>query len=151
MKKAGKILAAVFAALCLVLSLLVVVLAQVTKSAQADPEAFKKRMEEVTADANVPEDDEEEIATFMESITDFFLDLDLNYGKAMSQGVVGSILSLVVLIAILINVPKMPISTPVIASIAALGGAIYCSLLMWLMVIALIGCVLVLVANLRES
>ncbi len=151
MGKAGKIIASIFAIICLVLSLLVIVLAQVTKAAQEDPEAFKEKMHQVTVDADVPEGDQEEVTAFMESITDFFLDLDLDYAKAMSQGVVGSILSLVILIAVLISVPKMPISTPAIASIAALGGAIYCSLIMWLMVIALIGSVLVLVAKLRES
>ena len=144
-------MAVIFASLCLVLSLLVIILAQVTKTAQEDPEAFREGMQEVTADADVSESDQEQVETVMESITDFFLNLDLDYGKAMSQGVAGSILSLVILISVLINVPKMPIITPAIASVAALVGAIYCSLIMWLMVIALIGSVLVLVAKLRES
>lgn len=151
MKKAGKVVAAIFACICLVLSILVVILAQTTKTAQEDPEAFREKMEQVTTDADVSDGDQEEIASFMETITDFFLELDLDYSKAISQGVVGSILSLVILITVLINVPKMPVSTPAIASIAALGGAIFCSLIMLFMVIALIGSLLVLIANLKRS
>ena len=138
MRKAGKIIAAIFASICIVASLITVVVAIGAKGAQDDPEAFKKSMREVSANASETEPDE---ATKI--VQDYFL--NLNHEKVLSQGIVGAILSIVILVTVLINVPSMPIITPAIASIASLGGAIYCGwVIMMFMVITLIGSGLVL-------
>ena len=150
MKKAGKIIAAIFASICIVVSLITLGVGFTAKAVQEDPDAFKEGMQQLTAGADVPESEKEDVDASMEGTTDFLLNMD--HKKMSSQGVVGAILSLIILVTVLINVPKMPIVTPAIASVASLGGAIYCGwLIMFFMGVALIGSVLVLIANLKQD
>ncbi|MXZ43579.1 MAG: hypothetical protein F4Z01_01160 [Gammaproteobacteria bacterium] len=149
MRKAGKIVATIFALACLVLSTFTVVLAFASKSDQENPENSAGEMKQVTADDNATESDQEDIKTPTDAVK--FLSEDVDFGKAMSRGSVRSILSLVIVVSVFVNVPKWPFLPPAIASVAAIGGAIYCTLITWIFVIALIGTVLVMVASLRQS
>lgn len=148
MRKAEKIIAAIFASICIVTSFITVIVAFGAKAAQKDPEAFKEDFQQVM-DADMSEADREQAEKLMKSVVDYFL--ELNHKKVLSQGIVGAILSIVILVTVLINYPSMPIVTPAIASLASLGGAIYCGwVIMMFMVITLIGSGLVLLANLQQ-
>lgn len=150
MRTAGKVIAAIFASICIVASLTTIGFAFVAQAAQEDPAALTAEMEEITADSDVPESSQADVEAGMEAAADFLLGIDA--AKMRSQGIVGLILSLVILVTIFINIAKMPIITPAIASVAALGGAVYCGwVIMFFMVLALIGCVLVLIANLKTN
>lgn len=144
MKKAGKIIAAIFASLSIVVSLIFAGIAFGGKFTQDNPDLIQESLEE--AGESLSESDMEEMEAVQELIG------DVDFEKMMSQGLVGAILSVVVLVTVLINVSSMPMVTPAIASVAALGGAIYCGIgIAIFMVPALIGSVLVLVANMKES
>ena len=148
MRKAGKIIAAIFASICIVASLITVGVALFAKIAQEDPEAFKADTYESMV-ANVSESDREDAEAVAQQVIDFTL--DLNHKKVLSQGIVGAILSIIILVTVLINLPNTPIVTPAIASIASLVGAIYCGwLIMIFMAVTLIGSGLVLLANLQR-
>ncbi len=144
MKKAGKIIAAIFASLCIVVSLIVAGVALGGNFVQENPDIIQEGMEE--AGDTMSESEKEGMEAAQELIG------DADFEKMMRQGLVGAILSVVVLVTVLINVSSMPMVTPAIASVAALGGAIYCGIgIAIFMVPALIGSVLVLVANMKES
>ena len=148
MSKAGKIIAAIFASICIVASLITVIVAIFAKVVQEDPEKFKAEIQEMVASS--PESNRAQTEEGMKKVADYML--NLNHGKVLSQGVVGAILSIVILVTVLINLPSMPIVTPAVASIASLGGAIYCGwVIMVFMVITLIGSGLVLIANLQQD
>ena len=144
MKKAGKIIAAIFASICIIVSLITAGIAAAGKFAQENPELIQENMEQ--AGVTVSESDKTDLEAFENLMK------DVDFGKVISQGLVGAFLSVIVLITVLINVSKIPILTPAIASVAALVGAIYCGwLIAFFMVVALIGSVLVLIAKLQES
>lgn len=144
MKKAGKIIAAIFASLCIVVSLIVAGVALGGNLVQENPDIMQEGMEEV---GDTMSESEKES---MEAVQQIIGDAD--FDTMIRQGVVGAILSVIVLVTVLINVSSMPMVTPAVASVAALGGAIYCGIVIAIfMVPALIGSVLVLVANLKES
>lgn len=149
MIKAGKIVATIFALACLVLSAFTVVLAFASKSDQDIPESSTEETKHIAGDVNVPESDQEDIESAMDAVK--FLSADVDFNKAISRGVVGCILSLVIVLSVFISVSKWPSLPPAIASVAALGGAIYCTLITWVFVLALIGTGLILVASLRKS
>ena len=112
--------------------------------AQEDPEAFSEALHENSSEMTETDVD------LAETVEDFLLNLD--HKQMRRQGIFGVILSIIILVSVLINVPKMPIVTPAIASISALVGAIYCGIgILICMVLALIGCILVLVAKLQEQ
>ena len=144
MKKAGKIIASIFASICIVVSLITVGVGFAGEMANKDPDALKDAMQQSQTEMTEAEKE----AT--KAVGDFMMNID--HERMIPQGAVGALLSIVILVTVLINVPKIPIITPAIASVAALGGAIYCGMvIMIFMVVALIGCVLVLVANFQES
>ena len=131
-------------------SLVTVIVAFAAKVVQEDPDAFEEGMQQITEDADVPESDQEAVESGMKMAGEFMMNLD--HTKMTSQGMVGAILSLVILVIVLIKIPSFPAITPAIASLAAIWGAIYCgTVIMIFMVIALIGCVLVLIPSLKES
>lgn len=144
MKKAGKIIAAVFASICIVVSLITAVTGMGGGFIQDNPDLMKEGMEETGATMS---DSEKEA---MQATGEILMEID--FEKMVPQGIVGVILSVIVLVSVLINVPKMPILTPAIAGVAAIGGGFYCGwLILFFMAVALIGCVLVLIGNLQES
>lgn len=147
MKKAGKIIAAIFASINIVVALIQVVVGLGGQFAQDNPELIQESMEQATA--NMPEE-QAAVQPDIDALEEQLGNLD--FSKATSQGIVGAILSVIILVTVLINVSSMPFITPAIASVAALGGAIYCGwFLMPFMVLALIGSVLVLLANLKAA
>ena len=85
MRKAGKIVATIFALACLVLSTFTVVLAFASKSDQENPENSAGEMKQVTADDNATESDQEDIKTPTDAVK--FLSEDVDFGKAISRGV----------------------------------------------------------------
>ena len=151
MRKAGKIIAAIFASICIVVSLGTVGVAFFAKIAQEDPEAFKEEFYKSSPTLEGVSESEREIAEeTMEGVLNWFLDLD--HGWVLSQGIVGAILSIVILVTVLMNLPNMPIVTPAIACGASLVGAIYCGwLILIFMVITLFASGLVLLANMQKE
>ncbi|MYD46307.1 MAG: hypothetical protein F4W92_08150 [Gammaproteobacteria bacterium] len=148
MRKTGKIVAAVVASICIVVSLITAVYATMAKVAQGDPETFRARVYERML-TNMPESNLEQAEATAKTIVDYTL--ELNHRKVLSQGIVGAILSIIILVTVLINLPNTPIVPPAIASIASLVGAIYCGwVIMIFMVVTLIGSGLVLIANLQR-
>lgn len=152
MKKAGKIIASVFASIGIIVSLVVFVTAIVIQMAQENPEEFSEAigegMEQTTADLS---DAEKEQA---QQGAEFFEELVLNTDsqEMRGHGILGALLSLIVLVTVLINVSSMPVITPAIASLAAVAGVLFCGLAITIvMVPTLIGCALVLVASFGEA
>ena len=149
MRKAGKIIAAIFASICIVASVITVGVALIAKFGQEDPEAFKEEFQQVM-DADMSEAEREQAEKFMKSFVDYFL--ELNHKKVLSQGIVGAILSIIILVTVLMNLPNMPIVTPAIACVASLVGAIYCGwVILIFMVITLVASGLVLLANMQNE
>ena len=151
MRKAGKIIAAIFASICIVASLVTVGVAFVAKVAQEDPEAFKEEAFQSSAPLdNMSASDREIAEETMKTVVDFFL--NLKHGKVLSQGIVGAILSIIILVTVLLNLQNMPIVPPAIACGASLVGAIYCGwLILIFMVITLFASGLVLLANMQDQ
>ncbi|MXZ54680.1 MAG: hypothetical protein F4227_06025 [Gammaproteobacteria bacterium] len=151
MKKAGKIIAAIFASICIVVSIVTVGVAFFAKIAQEDPEAFTEEFYKSSSSFDNMSESEREIAEeTMEDILNWILNLD--HGKVLSQGIVGAILSIIILVTVLMNLPNMPIVTPAIACGASLVGAIYCGwLILIFMVITLFASGLVLLANMQNE
>lgn len=153
MKKAGKIIAAIFASLCIVVSLITAGVGWAGKFAQDNPDMIQDAVSTAAESDDSLSDSEREMLEgftddegFQEAMATF------DFDKMIPQGLVGALLSVIVLVTVLINVPNMPFITPAIASVAALGGAIYCGLLIAVFLVpALIGSVLVLVANLKKE
>lgn len=153
MKKAGKIIAAIFASICIVVSLVTVGVAFFAKIAQEDPETFKEEFYKSASTStldNMSESEREIAEETMKTVVDFFL--KLKHGKVLSQGIVGAILSIIILVTVLMNLQNMPIVPPTIACGASLVGAIYCGwLILIFMVITLFASGLVLLANMQNE
>ncbi len=152
MKKAGKIIASVFASIGIIVSLVVFVTAIVMQVAQENPEeiseAIGDSMDQATADLSDAE--KEQAQQSAEFIEDWMLNTD--FQEMQGHGLLGTLLSLIVLVTVLINVSSMPVITPAIASLAAVAGVLFCGLAITIvMVPTLIGCALVLVASFGEA
>jgi len=152
MKKAGKIIASVFASIGIIVSLVVFVTAIAMQVAQENPEeiseAIGDSMDQATADLSDAE--KEQAQQSAEFIEDWMLNTD--FQEMQGHGLLGTLLSLVVLITVLINVRSMPIITPAIACLAAVAGVLFCGLAITIiMVPTLIGSALVLVASFGEA
>ena len=151
MRTAGKIIAAIFASICIVASVITFVLAFVAKTAQENPEEFKKEFSRSSSALETMSESEREAAEdAMKGVLDYFLGLE--HAKVRSQGLVGAILSIVILVTVLVNLQNMPIVMPAIACGASVVGAIYCGwVIMIFMVITLFGSGLVLLSNLQKK
>lgn len=154
MKKAGKIIAAIFASICIIVSLITAGVGWAGGFAQDNPDLIQEGLQTAAeTDDGLSEEQKQMQEDAMQDIqSSLEMMEDVNFAHWVRQGLVGALLSVVVLVTVLINVPNMPFITPAIASVAALGGAIYCGVvIMVFMVAALIGCILVLVANLKKE
>lgn len=156
MKKAGKIIAAIFASICIVVSLITAGVGWAGKFAQDNPDLIQEGLETAAeTDASLSEEQKQMQEDAMQDIQtslEMIGDVDFDFGHMTRQGLVGALLSVIVLVTVLINVPNMPFITPAIASVGALGGAIFCGWLIAVFLVpALIGSVLVLVANLTKE
>lgn len=152
MKKAGKIIASVFASIGIIVSLAAFIVGIVMQAAQENPEEFLDAMgegiEQTTADLSDAE--KEEVQQGEEFMKEWVLNTD--FQEMQGHGILGALLSLVVLVTVLINVSSMPVITPAIASLAAVAGVLFCGLAITIvMVPTLIGSALVLVASFGEA
>lgn len=152
MKKAGKIIASVFASIGIIASVVIFVTGIVMQAAQENPEELSKAIgdsiEQTTADLSDAEKEQaQQGGKFFEEWA-----LNTDFQEWQSHGIRGVILSLVVLVTVLINVSSMPIVTPAIASLASVAGVLFCGLAITIiMVPTLIGSALVLVASFGEA
>ena len=154
MKKAGKIIAAIFASICIVVSLITAGTGWFLGFAQDNPNIIQEGLETAAeTDASLSEEQKQMQEDAMQDIQAGLEMIEgVDFGQWTLQGLVGALLSVIVLVTVLINVPNMPFITPAIASVAALGGAIFCGWLIAVFLVpALIGSVLVLVANLKKE
>lgn len=152
MKKAGKIIASIFASIGIIVSLVVFVVANVAQFAQENPEEFLDTigdsLEQTTAELS--DDEKEQAQQGLDSFEEWALNVD--FKKMKGHGILGVLLSLVVLVTVLINVSSMPVITPAIASLAAAVGVLFGGLAITIvMVPTLIGAALVLVASFGEA
>lgn len=144
MKKAGKIVASIFAALGILVCVITLGISFTLQYVRDNPDSemashFDSALSDMEQDA--PDFDTDDVDKFME---------DRDFEKTITHSWVGALLFVIILVTVLINVPNMPFLTPAIAVVAAGGGAIFCGVgFMFLFVMALIGSVLVLVANLK--
>lgn len=148
MKKAGKIIASIFASIGIIVSLAAFIVSLAAQGAQENPEEFSEAIGgglEQLSDAQ-----KEQAQQDLDSFEEWFLNVDSQ--EMRSHGILGALLSLVVLVTVLINVSSMPIITPAIASLAAVAGVLFCGLAITIvMVPTLIGSALVLVASFGEA
>lgn len=148
MKKAGKIIASIFASIGIIVSLGTFIVSLAAQGAQENPEEFSEIMGgglEQLSDAQ-----KEQAQQDLDSFEEWFLNVDSQ--EMRSHGILGVLLSLVVLVTVLINVSSMPVITPAIASLAAVAGVLFCGLAITIvMVPTLIGSALVLVVSFGEA
>ena len=153
MKKSGKIIASIFASLGIIVSIVIFVVAMGGQAAQEAPadevsKAIAEGLQESTS--QMSDSERQQVEQVTEVIKGWTENTDFEQMK--NQGILGAILSVVILVTVLINVPSMPFITPGIATVAALAGVIFCGIgIMIVMVPALIGSVLVLIPSLKNS
>ena len=143
-KKVGKVIASIFTLVYVVVSLITIAVGYSGKKAQEVLDALRKVLHENSSEMTESDMD------LAESVEDLLLNLD--HLKIRLQGIVAAILSIVVLVTVLVRVPQMPIIFLAIACVSALAGGIFCGI--WIliyMVVARIGCIMVLVAGLQEQ
>lgn len=144
MKKAGKIVASIFASLGILVCLITLVISVVLQYVKDNPDSemashFDTALEEM----------EQETSEFnTDEVDDIMKDMD--FEKTITHSWVGALLFVIILVTVLINVSNIPILTPIIAVVASGAGAIFCGVgFVFLFVMTLVGSVLVLVANLK--
>ncbi len=145
MKEAGKIVGGIFASLGILVCLFTLVASAKLQHMKENPDS--------DAETQIHSDESE--------MDDVLADLDLDesdvsrqtvdFKKTMKHSWVGALLFGIILLGVLLNVPKDSFSPPLVAVVAAGGGAIYCGVgFAFLFVMALVGSVLVLVPNLKR-
>lgn len=152
MKKAGKIIASIFASIGIIVSLGAFGVALIAQFAQENPEEFSEAVGDgiEQASADLSDAEKEQAQQELDSFEEWFLNVDSQ--EMQGHGILGVLLSLVVLVTVLINVSSMPVITPAIASLAAVAGVLFCGLAITIvMVPTFIGSALVLVASFGEA
>ena len=145
MKKAGKIVGSIFASLGILVCLFTLVASAKLQHMKENPDS----------------EAENQVHTSESDMDDVLADLDLDesdvsrqevdFKRTMTHSWVGALLFGVILLGVSLNVPKDSFFTPLIAVVSAGGGAIFCGVgFAFLFVMALIGSLLVLIANLKQ-
>ncbi|MXZ56278.1 MAG: hypothetical protein F4227_05580 [Gammaproteobacteria bacterium] len=144
MKKAGKIVGSIFASLGILVCLF-------TLAASAKLQHMKENPDiEAQSQIHSNESEMDEVLASLDLDESDVSNKELNFKKTMTHSWVGALLFGIILLCVLLNVPKDSFFTPLVAVVAAGGGAIFCGVgFAFLFVMALIGSLLVSVANLK--
>ncbi|MYD46186.1 MAG: hypothetical protein F4W92_07530 [Gammaproteobacteria bacterium] len=145
MKKEGKIVGSIFASLGVLVCLFTLVASTKLQHMKENPDSeaesqirsSESEMDDVLAELGLDESDASR--------------QEVDFKKTMTHSWVGALLFGIILLGVLLNVPKDSFFTPLIAVVAAGGGAVFCGVgFAFLFVMALIGSLLVMVANLKQ-
>lgn len=145
MKKAGKIVGSIFASFGILVCLFTLAASAKLQHMKENPDS------EAESQIHSSESEMDEVLASLDLDESAVSNQEVDFKKTMTHSWVGALLFGIILLGVLLNVPKDSFFTPLVAVVAAGGGAIFCGVgFAFIFVMALIGSVLVSVANLKQ-